>query len=677
VLEGLETIAWDELSHAYGSAGEAPGLLRGIASPDRDAAAAALDELLNRVAHQGTVYPATVAAVPFLLELAVGAPHHRHEITWTVGFLADDRETSTGDVAPVRAAVAAGRETLAALLDDADPQVRRAAAYAAGRARVAAAPLRRRWAVERDPAVRSALALALGEVDPVGAAPVLGEVAAQGDPQVRVAAATALLRAGVDWPTGTVPALVAAMDDDPDVGREWGRDEEWPVEFATLAPPPVAAAFVERMLRSGVARTRRTGLRAAGARCDARRSAPPVLVPLVASLRHDPDPEVRGEALGLLLRAGAAAGQCADAVAEVAARFPAASGGPGTTDEHRAVVALQRLGDPRWVRPVCAAAGGTFAPEAVRFSPAVLAAVRERLVDHPADARVLAWLVAGWGVEATPLVPHLLGALPHAGPQVAAALLALGRDEPAAVPHWRRAAGTGDLPAAMAVWRLTGDTAVVLDALRTALRGTVRVPEPSVSAVGAALAPLLPLAAGHLTGTAAFTFPAMAQQILAARVTAAVAGPADVLATVEAVLVPGGPPARHAADLLADLALTDPAAVAHLEPQLRACLDDRWTRLSAARALSRLGVPTAELAGPLVDGITDYAGRPGPATIEELRAVETLPALRELVGRDERFLYIGTAEDAVWDDELLRERVEETIAHLEGDRASRQRGSTR
>jgi hypothetical protein len=367
----------------------------------------------------------------------------------------------------------------------------------------------------------------------------------------------------------------------------------------------------------------------------------------------------------VLRRAGAAAGQCADAVAEIAAGFPAAAAEPGSTDEHRAIVALQRLGDPRWVEPVCAATAGSVAPGAARFTPQVLAAVRARLVDRPADARVLAGLVGHWGADATALVPHLVAALPHAGPQVAAALLALGHDEPAAVPHWRRAAEEGDLRAAVAAWRVTGDTRVVLDALGTVLRGTVHVPEPSVSMVGDALAPLLPLAARYLTGKAGFGFPEQYKQILAARVTAAVAGPGDVLATVEAVFDSGGVPARHAADLVADLAAADPASVAALEPRLRACLDDRWSRLSAARALAGLGVPTAELAGPLVGGITDYAGRFAPAIIVELRAVETIPGLRELVDREARFTLASSADDVVWADELLRERIEDTITRLQ------------
>jgi hypothetical protein len=133
---------------------------------------------------------------------------------------------------------------------------------------------------------------------------------------------------------------------------------------------------------------------------------------------------------------------------------------------------------------------------------------------------------------------------------------------------------------------------------------------------------------------------------------------------LEAALAAGDTPARFAADLIADLARTDPASVAHLEAQLRDRLDDRWSRLAAARALAGLGVATAELARPLVAGITDYAGRFALPIIRELHAVETIPALEEVLDYDGRLGAASSADDVVWADELLRERITDTIAHL-------------
>ncbi|MEU7994825.1 hypothetical protein AB0B83_05735 [Micromonospora sp. NPDC049060] len=672
MLEGLDAVAWDELSHAYGSGLDTPELLRKAGSEDGEVASAAIADLHGSIFHQGTVYPATVAAVPFLAELAAGATSCRSDLAWMLGMLADDRHAYGAAFTRVRAAVTGQLELLVALLDDADPQVREAAAYAATKAGVGAEPLWRRWAVEEHPAARAALALALGEVDSAGAETVLGDAALHGDPRVRVAAALALLRAHLDWPAGTIPALVAAIDDDAGVTWAWSRGGEWSEEIVVAPSAPVAVAVVEHLLRSTEPGTRTSGLWALSRRCDARRAAPPAFVPLVAPLLDDPDPDVRDGVIDVLRQAGAAAGQFADVLAEVAGGFPDSAGEPGFTVEYRAVETLQRLGDPRWVEPVCAAAARghqfRFTPGAVRCTPEVLAAVRGRLVSHPAYAEVLAGLVGHWGADATALVPDLLAAMPHAGPQVAGALLVSGHDEHAAVPHWRnQAVRTGDLQAALAVRRLTGDTDVVLDALHAILTGDARVPWTSMSGVGElgeALAPLLPVASAQLTGSADRIHPQRERQVLAARMVAAVTGPAGVLPTVEAVLVAGDTPARHAADLIADLAYASPATVAHLEPQLRDRLGDRWSRLSAARALARLGVQTAELVEPLTRGVVDYGGRFALAIILELRAVETIPALEELLDRDDRSGVGSSADDIVWADELLQERIEDTLARL-------------
>ncbi|GAB3137173.1 hypothetical protein GCM10027290_02420 [Micromonospora sonneratiae] len=57
----------------------------------------------------------------------------------------------------------------------------------------------------------------------------------------------------------------------------------------------------------------------------------------------------------------------------------------------------------------------------------------------------------------------------------------LGHDDHAAVPQWRtRALEAGDLRAALAVRRLTGDRDVVPDALRASLAGNARVPWTSM-----------------------------------------------------------------------------------------------------------------------------------------------------------------------------------------------------
>lgn len=67
MLDGLDDVAWGELEHAYGRADNIPVLLRRLAFGDPQA----LDDFRfadDGLVHQGCVYPATAAAVPFLVE---------------------------------------------------------------------------------------------------------------------------------------------------------------------------------------------------------------------------------------------------------------------------------------------------------------------------------------------------------------------------------------------------------------------------------------------------------------------------------------------------------------------------------------------------------------------------------------------------------------------------------
>src|SRR4051794_22086638 len=69
MLEGLDAIDWSILTHAHGPAADVPELLRSLLSQDPDARLQALAELVEKIWHQGTVYPASAAAIPFLLEM--------------------------------------------------------------------------------------------------------------------------------------------------------------------------------------------------------------------------------------------------------------------------------------------------------------------------------------------------------------------------------------------------------------------------------------------------------------------------------------------------------------------------------------------------------------------------------------------------------------------------------
>ncbi len=68
-LANLDDINWWVLEHAYGAASDVPGNIRALISGNAETRMEALDRLFATIAHQGSVYGATVLAVPFLEEL--------------------------------------------------------------------------------------------------------------------------------------------------------------------------------------------------------------------------------------------------------------------------------------------------------------------------------------------------------------------------------------------------------------------------------------------------------------------------------------------------------------------------------------------------------------------------------------------------------------------------------
>lgn len=69
-MSEVDEVTWDLLGHAYGQAQDTPGLLKALESPDVDVAEKALAALYSSICHQGSVYTASVAAVPILFDIA-------------------------------------------------------------------------------------------------------------------------------------------------------------------------------------------------------------------------------------------------------------------------------------------------------------------------------------------------------------------------------------------------------------------------------------------------------------------------------------------------------------------------------------------------------------------------------------------------------------------------------
>lgn len=75
VVLSLDSRRWAELTHAYGTAGDIPRLLRQLSElPSSENNAEPWFTLWSALAHQGDVYPASFAAVPHVVQALASAP---------------------------------------------------------------------------------------------------------------------------------------------------------------------------------------------------------------------------------------------------------------------------------------------------------------------------------------------------------------------------------------------------------------------------------------------------------------------------------------------------------------------------------------------------------------------------------------------------------------------------
>jgi len=163
-LAGLGAVDWSAFSHAYGPATDVPALLRAFVSDIPDHCDFACELLFQTIWHQGTVYEATAAVLPFLYGLleadgvrnkgrvgdliATVADGHSYlechartpdmADTWR-SILAKDGKTLDAElarelrhVAAVKRAVFAKLDELYPYLRDPDPAIRRSVAWAVG-----------------------------------------------------------------------------------------------------------------------------------------------------------------------------------------------------------------------------------------------------------------------------------------------------------------------------------------------------------------------------------------------------------------------------------------------------------------------------------------------------------------------------------------------------------------
>jgi hypothetical protein len=87
----MTTIDWAELSHAYGSAEDIPGLFARLGGPDDSAV---WNDLWSALCHQGSVYEASWAAMPVLTDIALGrAPGEPLQAVLMAGLITTDPDT--------------------------------------------------------------------------------------------------------------------------------------------------------------------------------------------------------------------------------------------------------------------------------------------------------------------------------------------------------------------------------------------------------------------------------------------------------------------------------------------------------------------------------------------------------------------------------------------------------
>ncbi len=122
-LAGLDAVDWAELGHAYGPARDTADEIRLLRATDPDLREDALERLASSICHQGSVYPASAAAVPFLARLGLDPTQpDRPGILWLLAMVARGAIDPSTDAAvgrAIRDAIAPFSDALQASADTA------------------------------------------------------------------------------------------------------------------------------------------------------------------------------------------------------------------------------------------------------------------------------------------------------------------------------------------------------------------------------------------------------------------------------------------------------------------------------------------------------------------------------------------------------------------------------
>ncbi|WP_143765334.1 hypothetical protein [Catenulispora acidiphila] len=516
-----------------------PELLRALVSGDEEQAAEAVYELYGTIWHQGSVYPATIPAVPFLVRIAVSGAAGA-QTPELLGLLADIASSSdprgVEDRDAVRSAVGAHTETIAGLLEHPDAPTRAAALFvlvhASSPSRIRPLILQR-WDAETEALPRAEVLRAMMRVDSETAAVLAGGVLSAGasgdlpgDAVLRLSAALAWIRAG------------RAMDERVRDAALNGEGELFDQFITALAEHQGTHSAIE-LLAEALDRSHEAPIEVAEQYVSTARflivnyrSAPALLAEPLARLLDRPDLARRVIAVLELIGPDAVGPATRDRVAALAA------GADGDADDgvdDEALACLTRWNDPIVPSLLARALGdhpqifnGVTEATPLPFDADLLTAIRHRLaeicdaahepspdagnlfaaVQNRNEPIHLAKILTSWGSSANPAEPELTRLLAVRPAVAAKALAAIGARSLEAMAMLRRVAATADdgdairarLAAAQAIRVLTQDTDPLVAAVHFGLTAESKNPDDRAAAAEAAtelpehtdlLAPLL------------------------------------------------------------------------------------------------------------------------------------------------------------------------------------------
>ncbi|MFI8910999.1 hypothetical protein ACIGW4_05185 [Streptomyces sp. NPDC053513] len=516
---GLNAVEWNGLEHNYGSAKDVPELLRRCSGPDPADAGEASSELLNLLFHQGGwICSAASAALPFMLRLAA-TPRvpSRCAMLELVAMLAAEAGRVEARFLDPGWAPAWERALpgLLRLLDDPEPEIRRAAADVLGACgspgELILPGLLRSWEAEADPATRLELVLALGHSSlraPVGARgaevfDLLHGLLDAPQPQIRLAAVHALAPTDPGLPARRLDDVLEAVRD-PSV-ELWRHTSSvrtgvlgvhhWASELFTGPAPDFALGVLADHHDD---EQRVAALAQAGGLLSRWRSPGAPLLPRLVGRLDDPVAEVRFRAVELLACLGPEAAAHTDEVASLLTDGAVRTTRRRESVGEAALWALARMNDPRCLPgliELIAGARSGFAsnsahhpatdrhrvglpslPEALRHLPdhaeLLLPVICDR-IGTVTDGRLLHRIcetLAEWGPVAEAAVPRLLGLLEDDRTWTAAAtaLAGIGRGGAEAgslLLSRARADGPHRKLAAWAYWGVCGQPEPALEIL--------------------------------------------------------------------------------------------------------------------------------------------------------------------------------------------------------------------